>query len=209
MEEILLYVVCGCCALLCVLVVYLCVIVRRIRRDLQDLSRNGNLIYTEPIDNRRDKTNKEDYNRKRESSSATRYVIEPGKGKPSNRHSSVHQDPGESVTYLTRPGEVTPATARASQRAPQIAGPSVQVHIPLVEFVNEGFVQDSAHNPRDSNSDSSSECDHQPIYSNDEAIQDQENNNPIDEPLYQNRGELSILNNPERPRLQTMDIKDI
>lgn len=185
---------------------------RRIRRDLSKLSRNGDLVYTDANENRQDKKTKDEYSRKRESSSAMRYTIEPGQAKPANRRSAVRQDPEETVTYLARPGEEEPS-APATVSTFQVAGPS-QEQIPLHQFVNPSFDPDTSHDHQDSTSNSSSEtrCDPQPIYSN-EAYEEEEQpiyeNNPTEEPLYQNRGELAVLNNPERSRLQTMDISDI
>ena len=89
---------------------------------------------------------------------------------------------------------------------------SSQEQIALHQYVNRSFEPDSSHDQRDSTSDSSSEiiCD-PPIYSN-EGLEDEQpvyENNLTEDPVYQNRGELAVRNNPERPRLQTMDITDI
>ena len=203
LTEILTVVVCGCCGVLCIVVLYLCILVRRIRRDLNELLRNGNLVYSDPNANRREEKGKEEYKRKRESSSATRYTIEPGKG---SRQSAVHLAPDETVTVLNRPGEEAPVTLSTFQ----VAGSSKE-EIPL-QFVNESFVPDGSRDHSSSSSSSEDRSHPQPIYSNEVDGDEQpiyENNNPIDEPVYLNRGELATFHNPERPRLHTMDITDI
>lgn len=190
--------------------IYLCVIVRRIRRDLGNLSKSGSLVYTDANENRQIK--KDDKSTNRLSSSAGRYTIEPGKAKPANRRSAVRTDPEETVTYLTRPGEMEPSAPNPASLSTFQGVGSSQEQIALHQYVNRSFEPDSSHDQRDSTSDSSSEiiCD-PPIYSN-EGLEDEQpvyENNLTEDPVYQNRGELAVRNNPERPRLQTMDITDI
>lgn len=206
LSVILTYVVCGCCALLCVVVLYLCVTVRRIRRDLNELARNGNLIYTEAVkgDNKDGKDNNS--NRNRMSSAAQRYTVEPSHSKPANRRSAVRPDPEETITYLTRPGEEAPPRP-ATKSTAQTAG-SVQENIPL-QFVNVGFDPNTTNDGRSSSSSDSQEEDNpQPIYSNDDNEQPiyENTENAIDEPIYVNRGDLADLNNPDLHRAETMDI---
>ena len=205
LSVILTGVVCGCCGLLCIAVLYLCVMVRRIRRELNKHSRDH--VYTDPSFNA-GKSKDEDMN-KRNSSGAGRYVVDPCVSKPQNRPGSLCQlGPEESVTVLklSRLSKEFPDPGTASTC--QEAGCSKQEV--TLQFVNVAFEPDGA---RDHfSSESSSECNTQPIYTNEEYEDEQrvyENNEPIDEPVYQNQGELATFNNPERPRLQTMDINDI
>lgn len=139
-----------------------------------------------------------------------RYTIEPCAGKLHNRPGSLSQlEPDESVTVLelTRTGNETPNPV--AMNTFQEPGPSrVETH----EFTNDAYEPDSLRDHSNSKSSYGERSDTPPIYSNEEYENEQpiyENNEPIDEPLYQNRGELAAFNNPERPRLQTMDIMDV
>ena len=205
--EILTAVVCGCCGLLCIVVFYLCVLVRRIRRELNELSRNQNVVYNDVNEDRKVGKDKDENKR---SSGIGRYTLGPGVGKPPNRPGSVSKlEPEETVTVLelTRHGKDTPNPAAASTfQKPGSSKEETPLH-----FVNGAFEPDGLRDHSSSESSSEDPFVTRPIYSNEEYDNEQpiyENNEPIDEPLYQNRGELANLNNPERPRLQTMDIME-
>ena len=211
LSVILTAVVCGCCGLLCIVVLYLCIMVRKIRRELNELSREP--VYTAANSNGGQFKDKD--NNKR-SSSGVRYGNDPcAAGKLPNRPGSVHQlGPGEPVSILELPRlskEIPdPGTASTSQEA----GSSKQEA--ALQFVNGAFEPDGSldHSIRTNPSGPSLDhlCHTQPIYTNVEYEDEQqvyENNEPIDEPVYQNEGELATFNNPERPRSQTMDISKI
>ena len=186
---------------------YLCFLVRRIRRELNELSRNQSVIYNDANENR--KVGKDEDANKR-SSAHWRYTLEPGVSKPRNRPGSVSQlEPEEAVTVLelTRHGKEAPYPGTTSTF--QEAGSSKE-ETPL-HFANGAFEPDGLRDHSSSESSSEARCVTHPIYGNEEYDNEQpiyENNEPTDEPLYQNRGELATLNNPERPRLQTMDIME-
>jgi len=176
--------------------------VRRIRRELNELS---NPVYTDANYNF-GKGKVED--EKKRDSSFGRYGEDPCQAiKLRNRPGSLVQSgPDETVTVLELPRlsqEIPdPGTASASQEA----GPSKEP----IEFVNVAFEPDGLRDHSSSESSSEYPRDTHPIYTNtdyDEQPED-DNSEPIDEPLYQNRGELATLNNPERPRLRTMDITE-
>lgn len=210
---ILVCVLCGCLVLLSIVVIYLCVVVRRIRRDLKDLS-NGGHIHLENASNK----NKGEEGRKRMSSGNMRYVV---KRSPENKQhrqpSAVYSDPEETVTYLER--EVRPQssvfgnapleTTNSTQNTPERT--QATENIPL-QFVNKGFSPDAGSDPtRESFSEAG---DSQSIHSNEEESPEQpiyENNNELEdgEPVYQNTGELAAINNPEWKRCNTMDISEI
>jgi len=205
LTEILTAVVCGCCGLLCIVVLYLCVVVRRIRRELNELSRDQSPLYTDANDNAGKTIKDKDENKKR-SSSAGRYAIDPCAGKLLNRPGSIARlEPDETVTVLqrTRPNKEIPDTGTASTS--QEAGPSKEGI--ALQFDNAAYEPDGLrdHSSRESSGEyrhTNDECeDEQPVYEN--------TNEPIDEPVYQNRGDLATFNNPERPRLHTMDIMEI
>ena len=207
LSVILTAVVCGCCGLLCIVVLYLCVMVRRIRRELNELSRDP--VYTDANGNGGEFKGKD--NNKR-SSSGVRYAVDPcAGGKTPNRPGSVHQlGPEETVTFLELPRlskEIPdPGTASTSQEA----GSSKQEA--AIQFVNGAFEPDGSWDHSNCESSSEYRCHTPPIYTNVEYEDEQqvyENNEPIDEPVYQNKGELATFNNPERPRLQTMDINQV
>lgn len=198
--EILPYILCGCCALLFCIVVFLCITVRRIRRDLNELARNGN-IYAEPITGGMEERGiKGKTDMKRLSSSATRYTVEPGQPKPANRRSAIHSEPDETITYLTRPGEETAAQNDGSTTETIALG-----------YVNQAF-QSGANADQgctSTGSDGVFEND-QPIYSNDGNEQESCENGAVNEPIYGNRGDMADLNNPELPhRSYTMDIGEL
>lgn len=198
--EILPYILCGCCALLFCIVVFLCITVRRIRRDLNELARNGN-IYAEPITGGMEERGiKGKTDMKRLSSSATRYTVEPGQPKPANRRSAIHSEPDETITYLTRPGEETTAQNDGSTTETIALG-----------YVNQAF-QSGANADQgctSTGSDGVFEND-QPIYSNDGNEQESCENGAVNEPIYGNRGDMADLNNPELPhRSYTMDIGEL
>lgn len=198
--QILPYILCGCCALLFCIVVFLCITVRRIRRDLNELARNGN-IYAEPITGGMEETGiKGKTDMKRLSSSATRYTVEPGQPKPANRRSAIHSEPDETVTYLTRPGEETAAQNDGSTTETIALG-----------YVNQAF-QSGANADQgctSTGSDGVFEND-QPIYSNDGNEQESCENGAVNEPIYGNWGDMADLNNPELPhRSYTMDIGEL
>lgn len=206
LSVILTAVVCGCCGLLCAAVVYLCVLVRKIRRELNELSRNQNVVYTDPNENR--EVSKDESKR---SSAAMRYTIEPCAGKLQNRPGSLsHLAPEESVTFLelSRLDNETPNPGTMSTfQEPDSS--QVETHL---QFTNVAFEPDGSRDHSSSKSSYGERRDTPPINSNEIYENEQpiyENNEPIDEPLYQNRGELATFNNPERPRLQTMDIMDV
>lgn len=204
-------VVCGCCVLLCIVVSYLCVVVRRIRRDFSNLSKDGNIDLENALNKYKDEV------QRKRVSSGPRYTGEP-RDRP-RQQSAVYSDPEETVTYLER-GERQKipdfGNAQALEPTNSTRDISEKAQAPetiLLQFVNAGFSPDTT---RDSTGDSSSETgDSQPIYSNEEAFPDQpiyENNNneeDDDEPVYQNRGELAVTNNPEWNRCNTLDISQI
>lgn len=199
-QKILLYTLCGCCALLFCIVVFLCITVRRIRRDLNELARNGN-IYAEPITGGMEEGGiKGKTDMKRLSSSATRYTVEPGQPKPANRRSAIHSEPDETVTYLTRPGEKTAAQNDGSTTETIALG-----------YVNQAF-QSGANADQgctSTGSDGVFEND-QPINSNDGNEQESCENGAVNEPIYGNWGDMADLNNPELPhRSYTMDIGEL
>ena len=198
--QILLYILCGCCALLFCIVVFLCITVRRIRRDLNELARNGN-IYAEPITGGMEERGiKGKTDMKRLSSSATRYTVEPGQPKPANRRSAIHSEPDETITYLTRPGEETTAQNDGSTTETIALG-----------YVNQAF-QSGANADQECTSTSSDGVfeNDQPIYSNDGNEQESCENGAVNEPIYGNWGDMADLNNPELPhRSYTMDIGEL
>ena len=198
--QILLYILCGCCALLFCIVVFLCITVRRIRRDLNELARNGN-IYAEPITGGMEERGiKGKTDMKRLSSSATRYTVEPGQPKPANRRSAIHSEPDETVTYLTRPGEETAAQNDGSTTETIALG-----------YVNQAF-QSGANADQgctSTGSDGVFEND-QPIYSNDGDEQESCENGAVNEPIYGNWGDMADLKNPELPhRSYTTEIGEL
>lgn len=191
---------CGCCALLCCVVVFLCITVRRIRRELNELARNGNLIYTEPIgSDMKGRNDKGETDRKRMSSSANRYTVEPSQAKPSNRLSAIHTAPDENVTYLPRPGEEIAAQNDGSTHEAIALG-----------YVNPSFHSDANADQGLPSTGNDNVCENdQPICpdTNGEEIYE---NQGMNEPIYMNRGEMADLNNPEMPeRSYTMDISDL
>lgn len=199
-QDTLLFALCGCCALLFCIVVFMCITVRRIRRDLNELARNGN-IYAEPITGGMEERGiKGKTDMKRLSSSATRYTVEPGQPKPANRRSAIHSEPDETVTYLTRPGEETAAQNDGSTTETIALG-----------YVNQAF-QSGANADQgctSTGSDGVFEND-QPIYSNDGNEQESCENGAVNEPIYGNWGDMADLNNPELPhRSYTMDIGEL
>lgn len=205
--------VCGCCVLLCVVVTYLCVVVRRLRRKLNDLSRarDGNIV----LENESKRNTGVDV-RMRIPSNNSRYTEDPMK-RPRKHQSSLYSDPDEPVTVLRLEREVqqeSPNKVNTQVLEPSTSTQNImersrttEEHTMLIEFVNLGFNPDTK---RDSTSESN---DAQPIYTNEEELAEQpiyQNNNEMDgEPVYQNTGELSYINNPELLRCKTMDISQI
>ena len=178
----------------------MCITVRRIRRDLNELARNGN-IYAEPITGGMEERGiKGKTDMKRLSSSATRYTVEPGQPKPANRRSAIHSEPDETITYLTRPGEETAAQNDGSTTETIALG-----------YVNQAF-QSGANADQgctSTGSDGVFEND-QPIYSNDGNEQESCENGAVNEPIYGNWGDYADSNNPELPhRSYTMDIGEL
>ena len=199
--------------LLCVVVTYLCVVMRRLRRKLNDLSRarDGNIV----LENESKQNTGVDV-RKRISSNISRYSEDPLK-RQRKHPSSVYSEPGESVTVLRlerevqqeSPNEVNTQVLEPSTSTQNIVERlrTTEEHTMLIEFVNRGFNPDTE---RDFTSQSN---DGQPIYTNEEELAEQpiyQNNNEMDgEPVYQNSGELAYINNPELLRCKTMDISQI
>ena len=201
-------VVCGCCGFLCIVVLYLCVMVRRIRRELNELSRDP--VYTDTNGN--PGKFKDEGKNKRNSSGAGRYAIDPcAAGKLLNRPGSLSQlGPEEIVTVLELPRLSREIPDHGTASTFQEGGSSKQDA--ALQFVNVAFEPDGSRDHSSSGSSSEYRCHTQPIYTNEEYEDEQriyENNEPIDDPVYQNQGDLATFNNPERPRLQTMDINDI
>ena len=184
---ILMGVVCGCCVLLYVVVTYLCVVVRRIRRKLNHLSkaRDGCTVMK----------NVNKLNTGEDTGNLTNSGNEPYEVKPltlthrSNSH--CYSNPEETVTFLEINREV-------QQQISNIANKQV---------LESSTRQDSTRNS------SSESNDAQPVYTNGEELTEQliyENDNePSDDSTYQNTGDLAYLNNPERIRCNTMDISQI
>lgn len=200
---ILMGVVGGCCVLLFVVVTYLCVAVSRIRRKLDDLSRRGSFTLEK---NGGDKETKR-------ISSGVRYTGEPLHKQ--RQQSAVYSEPGEPVEFLERSDGREIAVV--VNRQALASAPSTQniveknrepEHVPL-QFVNQGFSPEAAEDSKRGSSSDSNES--QPIYSNEEAEQGiyENNNGVIDEPIYQNSGELAYINNPDLNRCHTMDISQI
>lgn len=201
-------VVCGCCVILCIAVTYLCVVVKRIRRKLNDLSGGGTKNLVRAIKKSKDE--------EKRLSAGPRYIVDP-QAVPQRVPSAVYQDPQETVTRMDREAGQVPISrifpsalesTSSTQNITERAENSEQIPLQTLQFVNEGFNADCT---RDSTGERSSEAgDSQPIYGNQEVFSDEpiyENKN--DESIYQNTGELRSINNPEWARSNTMDKSQI
>ena len=212
---ILLGLVCFGCLLLCGFVIYLCVMLRRIRRDVDELIRNrdANHISLEDMSQ-----NKESVDvRKRTISSNLRYTGDPLMKRKRRHNSSIYSEPGEPVIFMERNDSQSNAGSnqqRGIEHAVTIQNPTEVQATPQpssYQYSNEGFSPESTRNSTvpDSVSDIA-----QPIYGNEEVFRDEKppgknNNKIINEPLYQNTGKLAVLNNPELERTYTMNISDL
>ena len=198
-------VACGCCVFLCIAVTYLCVVVKRIRRKLNDLSGDGTKNLVRAIKKSKDE--------EKRLSTGPRYIVDP-QAAPQRVPSAVYQDPQETVTRMDREAGEVPIFPQAlepsssTQNITEGAEKSEQMPLQTLQFVNEGF---NADRTRDSTGERSSEAgDSQPIYGNQEVFLEErisENNN--DESIYQNAGELRSINNPEWARSNTLDKSQI
>ena len=212
---ILLGSVCFGILLLCVIIIYLCLMLRRIRRDVDELIRNkdANAISLEDISQ-----NKESVDvRKRTISSNLRYTGDPLVKRKRRHNSSIYSEPGEPVIFMERNDSQSNAGGNQQlgmEHAVTIQNPpEIQVtpQQSSYQYSNEGFSPDSTRNSTipDSVSDIA-----QPIYGNEEVFRDEKppgknNNQIINEPLYQNAGKLAVLNNPELERTYTVNISDL
>lgn len=219
-------VACGCLVLLCIIVIFLCVSVKRIRQRLEELTGNGTRHLA--------KGNNNDQEQGRRGNS---YTGEPV-AKPPRVPSAVYQDPGETVTRLERetgqtglissgclvaPGVVGLAAASGSflpSFKPESCTQDLDMQHPvektpqksekkIFEYVNEGYSPDCRlhSSPEDSSDVEPSE----PIYGNEEVFSEQPiyENTDGEEEIYQNTGELRTINNPESIRRNTMDISKV
>ena len=94
---------------------------------------------------------------------------------------------------------------------PTVTGIQAKLQRVPYQFSNKGFSPEITRNStvRDSVSVNS-----QPVYENEELLRDEnppgKNNNQImNKPIFQNTGELTVSNNPERERTYTMNISDL
>ena len=193
------------CLLLCVIIIYLCVMVRRIRRDVDELIRNEGVS--------RKKEGDEDCERVNSRNPYAPYRVKP------RHNSAIQPDPDESVIVLNALTE-SQSNAGRTQRlgieyATTIQNPAVTEkqatpqQIPY-QNTNNGFSPEITGNS--SLQDGGSE-DSQPVYENREIFSDEtpagnNNNQIIKEPIYQNTGELAVENNPEREITYTRNISD-
>ncbi|XP_067051882.1 uncharacterized protein [Acropora muricata] len=193
------------CLLLCVIIIYLCVMVRRIRRDVDELIRNEGVS--------RKKEGDEDCERVNSRNPYAPYRVKP------RHNSAIQPDPDESVIVLNALTE-SQSNAGRTQRlgieyATTIQNPAVTEkqatpqQIPY-QYTNNGFSPEITGNS--SIQDGGSE-DSQPVYENREIFSDEtpagnNNNQIIKEPIYQNTGELAVENNPEREITYTRNISD-
>lgn len=219
-------VACGCLVFLCIIIIFLCVSVKRIRQRLEELTGNGTRHLA--------KANKNDQEQGRRGNS---YTGEPV-AKPPRVPSAVYQDPEETVTRLERetgqtglissgclvtPGVVGLAAAPGSflpSFKPESCTQDLNMQHPvektpqksekkICEYVNEGYSPDCRlhSSPEESNDVEPSE----PIYGNQEVFSEQPiyANTDGEEDLYQNTGELRTINNPESILGNTMDISKV
>ena len=214
--HILFWLVFSCCLLLSVIIIYLCVMVRRIRRAVDELIRNKDAHFSlEDI-----RQNKETSDvRTRTISSNLRYTGDPVIGRKRKHNSSIYSEPGEPVIFLERNDSQSNAGGTQQldmEYASTIQNPTVieiqatPQQIPY-QYSNKGF---SSEITRDSSVRDSVSDDSQPVYGNEEVFSDEKppgenNNRVINEPVYQNTGELAVLNNPEWERRDTMNISDL
>lgn len=204
---ILAAVACGCLVFLCILVIFLCVSVKRIRQRLEELTGNGTLHLA------RANNNDEEQGKRRNS-----YTGEPV-AKPPRVPSAVYQDPEETVTRLERETGQTGVVGLPSFK-PKSCTQDLDTQHPvektpqkpekkIFEFVNEGYSPDYRlhSSPEVSNDVEPSE----PIYGNQEVFSEQPiyENTDGEEEIYQNTGELRTINNPESIRCNTMDISQV
>ena len=151
---ILMGVVCGCCVLLYVVVIYLCVVVRGIRRKLNDLSRarDGSIVMENV-----NKRNTGEDTRNRTSSGNERYTVKP-LTLPHRPNSHRYSNSEETVTVLEINREVQQEISNIANKRVLESSTSKQhiVERPReaepqtmhIEFVNMAFNPDTR---RDSN----------------------------------------------------------
>ena len=189
-------VVCGCCLLLCLAVIWLCIKVRRISRDVEKNRFTGaesSYADATSLDRKRTDGN--------QASLTGRYVVNPNRKKT---NSAYEVDPGETCTYVPdfqRPPIPTFSNAERGPGGEPSKPPS------NMEYVNKCFIGD------ESTASSSIVPEHpiytneqdQPVYQNCEDLQ----SNVDNEPIYANKGELAGLHNPELERSATMTISQI
>lgn len=179
----LLVAVCVGCLLLCAIIIYLCVMLRRIRRDVDELIRNkdANHISLEDMSQ-----NKESVDvRKRTISSNLRYTGDPLMKRKRRHHSSIYSEPGEPVIFMERNDSQSNAGSNQQlgmEHAVTIQNPTEVQATPQpssYQYSNVGFSPESTRNSTvpDSVSDIA-----QPIYGN-EVFRDEKppgkNNNQL------------------------------
>ncbi|XP_068678057.1 uncharacterized protein [Montipora foliosa] len=198
---ILAAVACSCCLVLCVFLMCLCIMVKRIRRNLDDIRlRRG---PTDSLEDPRGCKQEEDEGNRRNSNNL-RYILRPIGGQKQRRDNpSIYSKADEHVIYL-RPESGTPSQ--------NLSGAETQAsteHVPL-QFVNQGFSHpETSRNSMVANQSEASD-DLQSVLEKDVASENEQPTyeNTI-EPIYQNTGELASLNNPDLERCHTMAISDI
>lgn len=200
-------VACGCLVFLCILVIFLCVSVKRIRQRLEELTGNGTRHLA------RANNNDEEQGKRRNS-----YTGEPV-AKPPRVPSAVYQDPEETVTRLERETGQTGVVGLPSFK-PESCTQDLDTQHPvektpqesekkIFEFVNEGYSPDyRLHSSSEVSNDVEPS---EPIYGNQEVFSEQPiyANTDGEEEIYQNTGELRTINNPESIRCNTMDISQV
>jgi len=219
-------VACGCCVFLCIIAIFLCVSVKRIRQRLEELTGNGTRHLF------RANNNDKDQGKRRNS-----YSGEPV-AKPPRVPSAVYQDREETVTRLERETGQTGLISSGCLVAPGVVGlaaapgrflPSfksesctqdLDMQHPvektpqksekkIFEYFNEGYSPDCRLH---SSSEESNDVEpSEPIYGNQEVFSEQPiyENTDGEEEIYQNTGELRTINNPESIRRNTMDISKV
>lgn len=219
-------VACGCCVILCIIVICLCVSVKRIRQQLKELTGNGTRHLVRA-------NNKDEEQGKRRNS----YTGEPV-AKPPRVASAVYQDPNETVTRLERETEQTGPISSGCLIASGVVGMAavpdnslpplkpenctqdLDIQQPdentpqkadkkIFEYVNEGYSPD--YGLHSSSEESNDVEPSEPIYGNQEVFSEQPiyENTDGEEEIYQNTGELRTINNPESIRRNTMDISQV
>ena len=187
--------------------------VRRIRRDVDKLIRNkrANPSF---VGERRKKEGGEDWEGGKSSNPYAKYLIKA-------RHNlAIQPDPDESVIVLNTLTDSQSKAGRTQQLgmeyATTIQNPAVTEkqatpqQIPY-QCPNNGFSPEITGN---SSVQEGGSDDSQPVYENREIFSDEtpagnNNNQIINEPIYQNAGELAILNNPEREITYTRNTSDL